>query len=221
VHFCNGEKFVDCDLIILCTGYKQEFPFFTNNFFKSFSHCAQSNMHQHAPQEYALPNEHLISYTGHPNIGFIGFIRPNVGAIPPMAEVQVCWWLQNMKKIRRQSEQNIGVFSSNIKTTKSFRPSYYLLGNKYQYGVDYGNYMQRGIEDFGAAPKLSTLWRRGFKYFFAYAQGQAFVPFVRLEGPYQSEKCWSIVEEEIYNVCIGRGLIENVGLAAMTLCFLG
>jgi len=25
---------------------------------------------------------------------FLGFARPNVGAIPPLAEMQIMWWLQ-------------------------------------------------------------------------------------------------------------------------------
>jgi hypothetical protein len=85
--------------------------------------------YRHAPDEWSLPNEHLISYTQHPQVGFIGFARPNVGAIPPMSEIQVCWWLQNMKK-RMTMKAN-----GEKPTVLSARPSYFLLGNKYQYGT--------------------------------------------------------------------------------------
>ena len=32
-----------------------------------------------------------------PRLGFIGFVRPNVGAIPPMAELQAMWWLERVR----------------------------------------------------------------------------------------------------------------------------
>eukprot|EP00966_Prymnesium_polylepis_P022864 525971-Prymnesium_polylepis.1 len=39
--------------------------------------------------EDPLPSEHFIVSPAEPTLSFIGFVRPNVGAIPPMAELQV------------------------------------------------------------------------------------------------------------------------------------
>ena len=44
-----------------------------------------------------LPNEHNICDTREPTIAYLGFIRPNVGAIPPMSELQVMWWIRRLQ----------------------------------------------------------------------------------------------------------------------------
>ena len=46
-----------------------------------------------------LPNEHNICDTREPTIAYLGFIRPNVGAIPPMSELQVMWWIQRLRGV--------------------------------------------------------------------------------------------------------------------------
>jgi hypothetical protein len=91
----------------------------------------------------------------------------------------------------------------------------------YFVGVDYGNYMHRVSEEYGGAPHLSTLYSRSWKSVFAYTQGQAHSPLFRLNGPYKSEKCWEIVENELYDVCMERGVSENAGLVVMNAMFLG
>ena len=45
----------------------------------------------------ALPDLRNISFSGEPRLSFLGFVRPNVGAIPPMAELQTMWWIQHMR----------------------------------------------------------------------------------------------------------------------------
>jgi dimethylaniline monooxygenase (N-oxide forming) len=70
-----------------------------------------------------LPTEHHITNPGEPGLGFIGFVRPNVGAIPPIAELQTMWWIQRLK----------GKISGPANP-----PTYHVLGKKFEYGVDYG-----------------------------------------------------------------------------------
>lgn len=44
----------------------------------------------------SLPSQQqgrLVVDPAEPLLAFIGFARPNVGAIPPLAEMQVLWWL--------------------------------------------------------------------------------------------------------------------------------
>jgi dimethylaniline monooxygenase (N-oxide forming) len=234
--FDGGEKYENCDLIVFCTGYRQSFPFIDKSILYSdsntsttstgcnqminpcYSQCHSTNtsdrVYRHANGEDPLPTEHFITSPHHPKLAFIGFVRPNVGAIPPMSEVQVMWWLQRMKN-------KINAANSEDYSRCDQQSSYLLRGKKYQYGVDYGNYMHRVCEDFGAAPLLSSLWKRSMRSFFAYTQGQACVPFFRLDGPYKSEKCWSIAENELYAVCRDRGILENLGLGIMNAVFLG
>ena len=147
-----------------------------------------------------------------------------------MSELQVMWWLCRM-------EGRVNMLSSSDDTKDSDtprRPSYMVLGKKYPYGVDYGNYMHRVAEDISAAPTLSALVAGGggfahrnhhhhptkhhphehnpFKALFTYCFGQSYVSLFRLVGPFQSQRCWDIVETELYNVCINRGYLENFGL---------
>jgi dimethylaniline monooxygenase (N-oxide forming) len=75
-------------------------------------------------EEDPLPSEHYIVNPDEPTLSFIGFVRPNVGAIPPMAELQTMWWIQRLKGRVSRGEQP---------------PSYGLIGRKLAYGVDYGN----------------------------------------------------------------------------------
>lgn len=101
---------------------------------------------------------------------------------------------------------------------KAGPPSYMVLGRKYSYGVDYGNYMHRVAEDFGAAPTLTVLANSSnpLKALYTYCIGQSMVPLFRLKGPYESEECWKIVVGELWRVCMRRGWAENAGLLFMT-----
>jgi dimethylaniline monooxygenase (N-oxide forming) len=184
--------------------------------------CVSMSGFRHANGEHTLPSRHFISDPDgpHPRIGFFGFVRPNVGAIPPMAELQVMWWLQSLKRKVKPTCP----LESNGRSSKgsASSASYMLLGKKYQYGVDYGNYMHRLAEEIGAAPSLGSLFKGGgVRALFAYCQGQAHVPLFRLVGPYRSKVCWDVVRGELLDVCVDRGLLENAGLALMNCGFLG
>ena len=69
----DGSRY-DCDVIICCSGYKRGIPYL--------------------PSELADLNvrNDLWKKTIHPHFGdriaFIGFVRPNIGAIPPISEMQ-------------------------------------------------------------------------------------------------------------------------------------
>lgn len=89
--------FRDVNAIVLCTGYRQKFPFLSDEIRAGLSSRAAAVVCRHAPDEDPLPEEHFIVSPTDVGLGFIGFVRPNVGAIPPMAEVQVQWWLKRMK----------------------------------------------------------------------------------------------------------------------------
>ena len=126
-----------------------------------------------------------------------------------MSELQVMWWLCRMR----------GQISM-LETKPEKQRSYMLLGSKYQYGVDYGNYLHRVAEDFGAAPTLSHLVSHTpypFRALFTYCMGQSHIPLFRLCGPFESQVCWSIVTDELWDVCLRRGFGENFGL--IVICF--
>lgn len=124
-----------------------------------------------------------------------------------MAELQVMWWLCNLRGQVQRLDPAPAV------------PSYLLLGRKYRYGVDYGNYMHRVAEDIDAAPTLVNLAQssRPVQALYTYCMGQAHVPLFRLRGPYKSQVCWDVLFDELWPACVNRGLAENLGLLFMTI----
>lgn len=71
VTFCDGSK-EEVDLIIFCTGYKTEFPFFKD-------------------KKYTGPINERFKFSfdnNDPTLAFIGFVRPIIGSIPAVCEMQ-------------------------------------------------------------------------------------------------------------------------------------
>lgn len=220
VRLADGRTY-EADLIVLATGYRQSFPFLDDKIRQEFRResvlaaqedsgcngdsCCGGGSKYDVEEDY-LPRQHFIVGANRPRLGFIGFVRPNVGGIPPMSELQIMWWLQRMKG------------KVNMMPSKPGLPSYMVLGAKYQYGVDYGNYMHRVAEDIDAAPTLTTLVMSSqpLKALYTYCIGQSHVPLFRLQGPYASKICWDVVTGELWRVCIKRGWAENFGLIYMT-----
>lgn len=154
VTFVDGTR-ADFDVVLLATGYTQRFPFLHP---PRTTHAPDPRGGATAPRgiEDPLPSDHFVVDPAEPRLAFIGFVRPNVGAIPPMAEMQSMWWIA---RLRGQV------------TAHRDPPSYGLLGRKLAYGVDYGNYMHQLAAEFGAAPAVSQLARRP-RVLLAYCLGQ-------------------------------------------------
>ena len=74
VFFEDGSS-VESDYVILCTGYKICFPFLDKNLQRN------NTVNIRSMYRYMIP-EHIE------NISFIGFVRPGLGSIPPMSEMQ-------------------------------------------------------------------------------------------------------------------------------------
>ena len=76
-----GQTIKGVDMVVQATGYRQVFPFLSGK-----------PLDTHG--DHPLPKERLIVDPNEPHLCFLGFARPNVGAIPPLAEMQIMWWLQ-------------------------------------------------------------------------------------------------------------------------------
>ena len=74
VTFGSGET-VDCDAIVFCTGYKDQFQFFTDPKLQVFPDGNVRNMYRHAIRLDA------------PNLAFIGWVRPTSGGVPACSEM--------------------------------------------------------------------------------------------------------------------------------------
>jgi len=187
-----ADRVVKPDLIIYATGYTQNFDFFDK----------ESN--------YATPgdaNMRSVTKTGDESVGFIGFVRPGVGAIPPLAEMQTFFW--------------ISVIRGKVK--RPLTPAHYHLlvedTARIKYGVDHSTYMSTLAKDIGAAPGLWELWREyGFHVVVCYCFGAAFTSFYRLVGPFRSPIAPQVIKTEIWDTITRRGILGNftMGLIPMT-----
>lgn len=176
----NVEVRPDC--IVYCTGYKQSFSFLDSSY-PTASDAKIRNIV--APEE--------------PSISFIGFVRPGVGAIPPIAEQQAMWWTA---LITGQMPMPIDP------------PHYHLLAkesSRIQYGVDHSAYMSTLARDFGGAPGLWQLLRtHGLRVLLVYCFGASFVTFYRLVGPFKSAAAPGIAKTELAETITRRGILGNL-----------
>ncbi|KAJ7090309.1 hypothetical protein B0H15DRAFT_838066 [Mycena belliarum] len=179
------------ELVIFATGYRQEFSFLDK------------------AGGYATPGEanvRNVVKSGDETVAFIGFVRPGVGAIPPISEMQMFFWISLLK--------------GQIKTPLP-PPHYHLLVKdtaRIKYGVDHSAYMSTLAKDVGAAPGLWELWREhGMHVVVCYSFGAAFTTFYRLLGPYRSPSAPATVKKELWDTITRRGLLGNfiMGLVPM------
>jgi dimethylaniline monooxygenase (N-oxide forming) len=187
------DKVVRPSLIIYATGYRQEFSWLS----PGLPRAGEANVRN-------------IIKAGHPDVGFIGFVRPGVGAIPPIAEQQAMWW----------TALTLG------KMQEPTRAGHYKLLTKnnarIEYGVDYSTYMSVLAQDFGGAPSLLELWRlHGFTILLVYCFGASFVSFYRLTGPFASSMAPEITKTELLDTVMRRGLTGNFFFGVVPMLFYG
>jgi len=176
----NGPRRVEADLVVLATGYRQRFPFL----------MAEGGC------DDPLPERHFMINDSEPQLAYIGFIRPNVGAIPPMAELQAMWWLERLKgKLKMGSELD--------------EACYKLKGSRLCYGVDYGYYMFALAREIGSAPSLLHWFWRDWRIMTTCGFGQAHVPIFRLQGPYEDDGAKATCSGELFKVILRRPLTMN------------
>jgi dimethylaniline monooxygenase (N-oxide forming) len=185
VHFVNNhrpefdrlkDEKVRPDIVILCTGYKQSFPFLR---------CPGNQI----DLEYPLPTQadvRGIWKHDEPTVGFIGFVRPSLGAIPPLAEMQAQLWVLNLLAPQ--------------KIPAALRPTdeahYRLLSSpdsRIRYGVDHESYCYQLALDMGSALGLWDILKlmsrdhvlRSWRLLVIWALGAHFNTKFRLQGPWR------------------------------------
>ncbi|GAA94091.1 uncharacterized protein L969DRAFT_86202 [Mixia osmundae IAM 14324] len=185
-------RIVKPDLVIYATGYTQEWAW---------------------AGDYARPQDTAIDVmdcfaSSDPTCAFIGLVRPGVGAIPPIAEVQAMMWAAVLQGVARP---------------KPTSPHYRLIakkGARIQYGVDYSSYMHGCADVMGAAPSLwPLLCEHGLQVFFIYCFGAAFVSFYRLTGPFKSDRAPIVAKDELYETIQRRGLLGNAFMGLIPMIF--
>ncbi|GAA5919765.1 hypothetical protein JCM1841_005844 [Sporobolomyces salmonicolor] len=189
----EGRK-VEPDFVVFASGYTQ-----------SFSDWLSPEY----PRPWDANIRDIVSSTT-PDVAFIGFVRPGVGAIPPIAEQQSMWWTALIKK------------RMELPTTE---PHYYLLAKpeaRIRYGVDHSTYMSTLAKDMGAAPALTDLLREhGWFITLVYCFSAAFTSNYRLVGPFKSPLMPEIVRTEIWETVTRRGLLGNLMMGLIPMTFYG
>jgi dimethylaniline monooxygenase (N-oxide forming) len=205
----NTEVRPDC--VVYCTGYKQSF-YFLNPSYPTASDATIRNI--------VSPKD--------PSMSFIGFVRPGVGAIPPIAEQQAMWWT---------------ALITNQMPMPTDPPHYHLLTketSRIQYGIDHSAYMSTLAKDFGGAPGLRELYMvrnfhvrtpcetninfvlnikvHGMKILLVYCFGASFVTFYRLIGPFKSELAANITKTELAETIMRRGILGNLFFGVSSRC---
>ena len=187
------DKAVRPSLIIYATGYRQEFSWLGSG----LPRADEANVRN-------------IIKAGCPDIGFIGFVRPGVGAIPPIAEQQAMWWIALILG-KMQEPKHAGHYK--LLTRNNAR---------IEYGVDYSTYMSVLAQDFGGAPSLLELWRlHGVKVLLVYCFGASFVSFYRLTGPFASPMAPEIAKTELLDTVMRRGITGNFFFGVVPMVFYG
>ncbi|KAF8969949.1 FAD/NAD-P-binding domain-containing protein [Flammula alnicola] len=181
------------DTVIYATGYTQQFDYL------------DKGSGYPSPREADLRN---VAKIGDETIGFIGYVRPGVGAIPPLAEMQAFFWISLIK--------------GHVKLPLS-DPHYHLLTSedaRIKYGVDHSAYMSTLAKDIQAAPGLLDLWwTYGLKVLLCYCFGAAFTPFYRLVGPFRSDAAPEIIKTELWETITRRGIIGNITMGLIPMLF--
>jgi len=146
------------DLVVLCTGYRQEWDWLGEGYPKGPEECDVRG----------------VCSSRDLSVGFIGFLRPGVGEslLPQISNSPhfnwivwngfrsfykryICAWSLADAHVRRNP--------TNGRTTIPTSPeTYHLLHtptSRIQYGVDYSTYMAQLARDMGSAPSLGELLR--------------------------------------------------------------
>ncbi|KAI0377379.1 FAD/NAD(P)-binding domain-containing protein [Hypomontagnella monticulosa] len=200
------------DVLVFATGYRQEFPFFQNQ----------------AQDRYPTPGTtdvRSVWSRADPSVGFIGFVRPGYGAIPPLAELQAQLWLLNlMAPERTEGLKDEDDHHFRLRAAPSARINY---------GVDHETYAYQLALDMGAAPGFWDAVRAGwaastncralfYRIPIMFAAGAQLNAKFRLKGPYSWDGAVHVLGGELWQTISRRhGMFGNFLLAVVPITLMG
>ena len=129
---------VEADVVVLCTGFKSLLPFLEHS---------ELNAHQLYKNTF-IP--------GKSTLAFIGFVRPNIGATPPLSEMQGRWFSRLLSGGWQLPEKEImeNAIAQNIQT---YNYNYPLHAKRLTSLVNYHLYLYEIAGYIGCRPNLWQL----------------------------------------------------------------
>ncbi|KAI5865262.1 FAD/NAD(P)-binding domain-containing protein [Durotheca rogersii] len=192
-------QIIKADVVVFCTGYVHEFPFLRGR--KGSIASYNGNMVRGIWQR------------DDPSIGLIGFVRPNLGAIPPLAEMQAQLWVLHLLAPERVEGRPL---------LPEDEPHYRLVSKenaRIRHGVDHESYTYQLALDMGSAPSFSEIVRLGFdqakgrgggdgnyswKLLLTWALGANFNTKFRLRGPWKWDGAVEVMATELWDTVARR-----------------
>ncbi|KAJ3530835.1 hypothetical protein NM208_g9148 [Fusarium decemcellulare] len=135
------------DVMVFATGYTREFAFLD----KDYPCVSQTNVRG-------------IYKEGDVTLGFIGFVRPAIGAIPPLAELQAQFWVLRLlqdkfpKEVPNNRDPN-ALASYDLDYQIHSRGNYNFYETKR--AVDHESYAYQLALDMGSAPTITYVMKKG------------------------------------------------------------
>lgn len=225
VRFANSERpeyeriksdSVRPDIVVYCTGYRQEFGFFTLHNQLCRQYYGDLKGRGNCPRGYPVAGDANIrdiwKYDDD-TIGFIGFVRPSLGAIPPLAEMQTQLWILNLVAPDYLPKVMVPSWQSGRDEETHYRLAH-PSGSRINYGVDHESYVYQLALDMGSAMGgVEVFWRgvverwwvkggsgKGWRLPIVWALGANYNTKFRLTGPWRWEGAEEVLEGELWEV---------------------
>ncbi|KAK0638502.1 dimethylaniline monooxygenase [Cercophora newfieldiana] len=174
------------DTVIFATGYKREFPFLDEDYPRP-ADCSVRGIYRDINDTF----------------GYIGIIRPSIGAIPPLAELQTQLFISRLITHHHNLPPVLSPDAlPPYELSFALRPTANTDIFRNKHGVDHESYAYQLALDMGAAPRASYVLREhGWKVFFTWAMGPNFNTKFRMVGPWAAPKeAGEVMRGELYSV---------------------
>lgn len=168
VHFSDGTS-TPADLIVCCTGYKQNYDFLSEE------------IRQKIPSSNKL-YKYMFLPGSEDHLAFIGYIRPAVGTVPPLAELQARLLAHTIRgdiSLPPVEEMRISIEEQIKFAQKQFPVDFPRLGHI----IDYYSYMHSLAELIGVMPKQLPLLLRNPRAWYKVNFSFLCPGIFRLHGP--------------------------------------
>ena len=175
--FSDGSE-VKADAVIFCSGFKVKFPFLPI-------------------QSEGWDWRQLYKKIFHldlPNIGFVGFARPNIGAMPPIIELQARYFAgiaSGRLSLPSTAQMKVAI-EKDAKKSAELKP---LVSDRITGIVSYVPCMYELAELIGCRPVLRKLIKRPI-VLWSVLFGSVAAPHFRICGPHASPSALDVIERE-------------------------